>query len=89
LVIFIAGADPYEGDRLGRLALSKQGLAARDELILGYCVRHGMPVAITMGGGYAYDVHDIVDIHFQSVERATAHAKRRPFLRVPTQCQLR
>lgn len=75
LVIFIAGADPYEGDRLGRLALSKQGLAARDELIFGYCDRYELPVAITMGGGYAHDVHDIVDIHFQSIFRASAYAK--------------
>ncbi len=78
LVIFIAGADPYEGDRLGRLGLSKQGLAARDELIFGNCDRYGLPVAITMGGGYAHDVQDIVDIHFQTVVQAAASAKRRP-----------
>ncbi len=75
LVIFIAGADPYKGDRLGRLALSKQGLAARDELIFGYCDRYGLPVALTMGGGYAPDVQDTVDIHFQSVTRAAAYAE--------------
>ncbi|MFQ5937207.1 MAG: histone deacetylase, partial [Acidiferrobacterales bacterium] len=67
LVIYIAGADPYVGDRLGRLRVSKRGLAARDELIYRYCRERELPVAITMGGGYADDVHDIVDIHYQSV----------------------
>ena len=72
LVIYIAGADPYEGDRLGRLRLSKKGLAARDELVYSNCRKRGLPVAVTMGGGYAHDVNDIVDIHYQSVALAAS-----------------
>jgi acetoin utilization deacetylase AcuC-like enzyme len=70
LVIYLAGADPFEGDRLGRLKITKAGLAARDDLVYGYCRGHGLPVAVVMGGGYAHNIHDIVDIHYQSVERA-------------------
>ncbi|MFQ6023285.1 MAG: histone deacetylase [Acidiferrobacterales bacterium] len=67
LLIYVAGADPYEGDRLGRLSLSKEGLATRDDLVYSYCRKHGLPVAVTMGGGYAHNVDDIVDIHYRSV----------------------
>lgn len=70
LVVYIAGADPYENDRYGRLKLSKQGLAARDALVYEACERHGLPVAITMGGGYAPNVDDIVDIHYRSIALA-------------------
>lgn len=72
LVIYIAGADPYKGDRLGRLRLSKEGLAARDDLVYRHCCKRGLPVAVTMGGGYAHDVNDIVDIHYQSVALAAS-----------------
>ena len=67
LVIYLAGADPYVGDRLGRLALTKDGLAARDALVYEQCGKQGLPVAVTMGGGYAHRVEDIVDIHYRSV----------------------
>src|SRR5829696_6117290 len=70
LAIFLAGADPYEDDRLGRLSVSKEGLAERDRLVLESCRERGLPVAVTMAGGYARDVEDTVDIHFQSIERA-------------------
>jgi acetoin utilization deacetylase AcuC-like enzyme len=70
LVIYLAGADPYAGDRLGRLALTKEGLAARDALVYEHCSRRDLPVAVTMGGGYANRVDDIVDIHYQSVTLA-------------------
>ena len=61
-----AGADaapPFAGDRLGRLALSKAGLAERDRLIMAFCREHGVPVAVTMAGGYATDIDDTVEIH--------------------------
>lgn len=74
LVIYIAGADPYEGDRLGRLALSKAGLAARDRLLYGYCGSMNLPVATVMGGGYARQLDDIVDIHFATVSLAVKYA---------------
>ncbi|MFM9025365.1 MAG: histone deacetylase [Planctomycetaceae bacterium] len=63
LVLYIAGADPFAGDRLGRLALTKAGLLARDRLVLGACRQAGVPVAIVCGGGYATDLGDVVDIH--------------------------
>jgi acetoin utilization deacetylase AcuC-like enzyme len=71
LAIYIAGADPFEGDRLGRLAVSKHGLAQRDRIVLDLCRNSGLPVAIAMGGGYARDVEDIVDIHLQTIRVAT------------------
>jgi acetoin utilization deacetylase AcuC-like enzyme len=63
LVLYIAGADPYEGDRLGRLALTKAGLAERDRMVFAACRRAGLPVAIVLGGGYAEDLDAVVDIH--------------------------
>jgi acetoin utilization deacetylase AcuC-like enzyme len=69
-VIYLAGADPFSGDRIGRLAVSKEGLAARDRMVLRHCRKAGLPVAITMAGGYAPDIEDIVDIHFQTVQIA-------------------
>lgn len=70
LAIYLAGADPYEGDRLGRLSLSKEGLAARDRLVFDLCRRAGLPVAVTMAGGYGRIVEDTVDIHFRTVWEA-------------------
>jgi acetoin utilization deacetylase AcuC-like enzyme len=70
LAIYLAGADPYEGDRLGRLSVTKRGLAERDRMVLEGCRARGIPVAVTMAGGYALNVEDTVDVHFQSIERA-------------------
>lgn len=70
LAIYLAGADPYFDDRLGRLALTKAGLAERDRLVLHYLRRSGVPCAITMAGGYARTITDTVDIQFQTVALA-------------------
>ena len=70
LAIYLAGADPFEGDRLGRLALSKAGLAARDRLVIDALRRAGVAVAIVMAGGYAENVDDVVDIHVNTVHVA-------------------
>ncbi|HSO05935.1 MAG TPA: histone deacetylase [Pelomicrobium sp.] len=70
LVIYLAGADPFGGDRLGRLALSKAGLLERDRLVLEQCRRRNVPVAIAMAGGYARDIDDTVDIHYATVRLA-------------------
>lgn len=70
VAIYLAGADPFKEDRLGRLSLSKAGLAARDEKVLGLCRDSGLPVAITMAGGYASRIEDTVDIHFATVSIA-------------------
>jgi acetoin utilization deacetylase AcuC-like enzyme len=70
LAIYLAGADPYRGDRLGKLALSKAGLALRDRRVLTALRSAGVPVAVAMAGGYAESVDDIVDIHFATVTLA-------------------
>lgn len=77
LAIYLAGADPWRGDRLGRLALSKAGLADRDRFVLDRLASLGIPVAVAMAGGYAEDVDDTVDIHFATVELALARADAR------------
>ena len=75
MVIYMAGADPYKQDRFGRLDLSKEGLAVRDRMVLAYCREAGLPVAITMAGGYAPNIADTVDIHFQTVRIASEFQK--------------
>jgi acetoin utilization deacetylase AcuC-like enzyme len=70
LVIYLAGSDPYEGDTLGRLAVSKAGLAERDQLVFHWCSQARCPVTVVMAGGYARKVQDSVDIHFQTVKLA-------------------
>jgi acetoin utilization deacetylase AcuC-like enzyme len=60
---YLAGADPFEGDRIGRLALSKQGLRERDELALDMLIEAGAAVCVVLAGGYAADVADTVDIN--------------------------
>ncbi|MHC4957876.1 MAG: histone deacetylase family protein [Planctomycetota bacterium] len=72
LAIYVTGADPWKGDRLGRLALTKDGLRRRDELVLRHLREGPLPVAITMGGGYAPDIADSVDIHEATVRAARA-----------------
>ena len=66
LVMYQAGADPYAGDQLGTLKLSKEGLKRRDAYVLGECRSRGIPVAGTLGGGYALDPADTVEVHFQT-----------------------
>jgi acetoin utilization deacetylase AcuC-like enzyme len=70
LVIYLAGADPYAGDRLGRLSLTKQGLLSRDQRVFRRCREAGLPVAVVMAGGYARDIGDSVDIHYHTIETA-------------------
>ena len=73
LVLYLAGADPYAGDALGRLAVSMEGMARRDALVYDHAERSGAPVAVVMSGGYAPDVQEIARIHAGSV---TAAAER-------------
>ena len=74
LAIYLAGADPFAEDRLGRLKLSKAGLCQRDHLVFERCHQAGLPVAVVMAGGYASQVKDIVDIHAQSIRIAVEFA---------------
>jgi acetoin utilization deacetylase AcuC-like enzyme len=70
LVLYQAGVDPYGDDRLGRLGLSLAGLARRDRRVLDECRRHRVPVAITLGGGYARRVDDTVEAHANTLRVA-------------------
>ena len=70
LVIYLAGADPYQDDRLGRLSLSKLGLARRDRHVFEFCQRLRLPIAVVMSGGYGRQIEDTADIHFATVKVA-------------------
>ncbi len=72
LVVYLAGADPHEGDRLGRLRLSFDGLARRDALVIDTCREVGLPVAVTIAGGYGRDVADTVRAHANTVRVAAS-----------------
>ena len=76
VAFYLAGADPWEGDRLGRLALTKAGLRARDELVLDRLRATGTRVCVVLAGGYAEDVRDTVDINAAT---AAAVARRLPY----------
>jgi acetoin utilization deacetylase AcuC-like enzyme len=67
LVVYLAGADPHEGDRLGRLRLTFDGLVRRDWLVLEACREVGIPVCVTIAGGYGRDVRDTVAVHVGTV----------------------
>lgn len=70
LAIYLAGADPYVGDRLGKLAVSQEGLAERDRIVLRMCRSRHIPVAVVMAGGYATQIEKIVEIHLATVRAA-------------------
>lgn len=78
LAIYLAGADPYVGDRLGRLSLSFDGLRRRDEAVLDRCRALRLPVAIAMAGGYAPNVDDIVRIHATTIALASQSSRHSP-----------
>ncbi|MEO7659039.1 MAG: hypothetical protein ABIV48_05440 [Pyrinomonadaceae bacterium] len=67
IIFYLAGADPYENDRLGRLKLTKSGLLRRDEIVLRFALDEGIPLVTTMSGGYAQEVSDTVDIHCNTI----------------------
>jgi len=69
-LIYLAGADPHEDDRLGRLKLSKEGMRLRDEMVFAYALTQKIPVAISMAGGYGKEIDSTVDIHFQTIKTA-------------------
>jgi acetoin utilization deacetylase AcuC-like enzyme len=70
LAIYLAGADPYSGDKLGRLSVSKAGLRDRDWFVIGICHERKLPVAVVMGGGYARATQDTVEIHAETIRTA-------------------
>lgn len=76
LLIYLAGADPHQGDRLGRLKLSFDGLAQRDAMVFAAAGQRAIPVAVSMAGGYGKSIHDTVAIHLKTVTLAALHASR-------------
>jgi acetoin utilization deacetylase AcuC-like enzyme len=67
LVFYLAGADPFVGDRFGRLALTREGLRSRDRMVLRACRRRSLPVVLTLAGGYASDLVEVVTIHLNTL----------------------
>ena len=74
LIIFLAGADPHEGDRLGRLKLTFDGLAQRDRMVLQRAYEYRVPVAITMAGGYGTDIENTIAVHLKTLSIAAEFA---------------
>ena len=72
IIFYLGGADPFVGDKLGRLALTMPGLRERDELVLRSCREQGVPVATVMSGGYAADINDTVEIHCGTIRAVRA-----------------
>ena len=69
-IIYLAGADPHEHDRLGKLKLSKNGMQRRDEMVFQYAKEGQIPLALSMAGGYGKNIETTVEIHFQTVQSA-------------------
>ena len=67
IVFYLAGADPYAGDKLGRLAVTMDGLRRRDECVLRECYEREVPVVTVMSGGYGKDINDTVEIHCNTI----------------------
>ncbi len=72
LAFYLAGADPHEGDRLGRLKLTADGLLTRDQRVLDALRVRGIPVAVTMAGGYGHDIETTVALHLRTIRAAAA-----------------
>ena len=70
-VFYLAGADPYEDDQLGGLRLTREGLRQRDRIVIKTAAAAGLPLVITLAGGYARHVEDTVAVHVATVEEAT------------------
>ena len=75
LAIYLAGADPHEGDRLGRLKLTQSGMLARDRMVFDYVGKLGIPLAITMAGGYGHHIETTVAVHRQTVLEALSFSQ--------------
>lgn len=77
LLIYLAGADAHEGDRLGRLRLTTAGMRDRDQRVFSLAMQLGTPIAVAMAGGYGHAIETTVDVHLNTVAAALAHWKRR------------
>jgi acetoin utilization deacetylase AcuC-like enzyme len=74
LVVYLAGADPHVHDKLGRLALSFEGLARRDSMVIDQCREVGLPVVVTVAGGYGASIDETVRIHVETARIAARYA---------------
>ena len=74
-IIYLAGADPHEGDRLGKLNVSKEGMRQRDECIFQLGLDRQIPIAFSMAGGYGKEIQSTVDIHFQTIQTGLRYQK--------------
>ena len=77
IVFYLAGADPYKGDKLGRLALSIDGLRERDAYVLRECYAHEVPIVTVMSGGYGKDINDTIEIHCNTIRMVKEIFERR------------
>lgn len=75
-IIYLAGADPHEGDRLGKLSVSKDGMRQRDQCVFQYSLDRQIPTAFSMAGGYGREIQSTVDIHFQTIQTALQYQQR-------------
>jgi acetoin utilization deacetylase AcuC-like enzyme len=71
LVVYLAGADVHEHDKLGRLGLTRAGVARRDVIVLQHCREVGLPVVVTIAGGYGRDIETTVELHAQTARIAS------------------
>ena len=76
LVFFLAGADPHEGDRLGRLKLTFEGMQARDQRVLDWCLARRIPLVLLMAGGYGIQIDATVQVQLNTYLLAYAHWQR-------------
>jgi acetoin utilization deacetylase AcuC-like enzyme len=88
LVLYLAGADPYEKDQLGGLSLTKAGLKERDKVVIENARRLKIPVAVVLAGGYAVEIKDTVDIHLNTVRIAQRVQRIFPEAPVPLAARL-
>ena len=77
-IIYLAGADPHEGDRLGKLSVTKIGMRQRDECVFQYALDRQIPIAFSMAGGYGREIQSTVDIHFQTIQTALRYQQQFP-----------
>jgi acetoin utilization deacetylase AcuC-like enzyme len=76
IVFYLAGADPFQGDKLGGLRLTKDGLMERDRIVIENARRLRIPVAVVLAGGYAAELEDVVDIHLNTAAVAAKALRR-------------
>jgi len=75
-IIYLAGADPHEGDRLGKLSITKNGMGQRDECVFQFALDRQIPIAFSMAGGYGKEIQSTVDIHFQTIQTALQYQQK-------------